>query len=149
MALDYGRMAGLLIIQHCQDPTASKCAVDERRVLFNDFGNEGEPGFAETVIISRDIEIVRYLGSRIHFAHVSLRRSVELIRMARKQGIQITAEATPHHFTLTEEVLKSFDPNLKVNPPLRTADDVKAIKEALKTGRLTVLPATCPAYRGR
>ena len=99
-------------------------------------GMKGDPYIAETVIIARDIELARFLKTKIHFQHVSCRRSVELIRAAKKEGIAVTAEVTPHHFSLTDEAVKSFSPNTKVNPPLRSADDVAALKEGLHDGTL-------------
>jgi dihydroorotase len=99
-------------------------------------GLKGDPVIAETVIVARDIELARYLDTRVHFAHMSARRSMELIRFAKNQGIKVTAEATPHHFTLTDEAVKGFDTATKVNPPLRTRDDVEAIREALADGTI-------------
>ena len=99
-------------------------------------GLKGDPGIAESVIVARDIELANYLDARVHLCHMSLRRSVELIRQAKKQGIKVTAEATPHHFSLTDEAVKTYSTNTKVNPPLRSADDVMAIKEGLKDGTI-------------
>jgi dihydroorotase len=99
-------------------------------------GVKGDPGLSESVIVARDIELAGYLNSRIHFAHMSLKRSVELIRSAKERGIQVTAEACPHHFTLTDDELRDFNTCAKVNPPLRTKEDVEAIKGALKDGTI-------------
>jgi dihydroorotase len=99
-------------------------------------GIKGDPEIAETVIVARDIELARYLKTRIHLAHMSVKRSIELIRMAKGEGIQVTAEACPHHFFLTDEAVKSFDTSTKVNPPLRTSDDVEAIRQGLKDGTI-------------
>jgi dihydroorotase len=99
-------------------------------------GIKGDPGIAETVMVARDIEIANYLKTRVHLAHMSLKRSVELIRFAKSQGILVTAEACPHHFTLTDDAVKTFDPNTKVNPPLRTEEDVEAIKQGIKDGTI-------------
>lgn len=134
LALEYAKMTGILLIEHCQDPNLSRSGVMNEGDNSTLLGLKGDPIISETVIVARDIEIARYLNTKIHFAHISARRSVELIRFAKSQGIKVTAEAAPHHFTLTEEALKSFDPNTKVNPPLRTQDDVNAIKEAIKEG---------------
>lgn len=136
LALEYSRMTNLLIIEHCQDPELSGNGVMNEGKHSTILGLKGDPGISETVVIARDIEIANYLNARIHIAHVSLKRSVELIRVAKKQGIQITAEVCPHHFTLTDDALASFDTNLKVNPPLRTRADVAALKKALKEGVL-------------
>lgn len=136
LALDYARMTGLLLMQHCQDPLLSAGGVMNEGLVSTLLGMKGDPVIAETVVIARDIELARYLKTKMHFQHVSARRSVELIRRAKKEGVAITAEVTPHHFSLTDEEVKSFDPNTKVNPPLRTADDVAALKDGLKDGTL-------------
>ncbi len=136
LALEYAKMVGLLLIEHCQDPWLSGRGVMNEGYYSTILGMRGDPGIAETVIVSRDIELGHYLKTRVHLAHMSLKRSVELIRFAKSQGIAITAEACPHHFTLTDEAVKSFHPNTKVNPPLRTQEDVDAIKEALKDGTI-------------
>ena len=136
LAMEYAKMAGILLIQHCEDPMLSSGSVMNEGVTSTLLGLKGDPGLSESVIVSRDIELANYLDSRIHFAHMSLKRSVELIRAAKAQGIKITAEATPHHFTLTEDELKSFNTNAKVHPPLRTKEDVEAIKAALKDGTI-------------
>ncbi len=136
LALEYAKMVGLLLIEHCQDPLLSAGGVMNESFHSTLLGLKGYAGIAETVIVSRDIELANYLDTRIHLAHISLKRSIELIRFAKSQGIEVTAEATPHHFTLTDEVIKDFDPSTKVNPPLRTKEDVEAIKLGLKDGTL-------------
>jgi len=99
-------------------------------------GLKGDPTVAETVIISRDIELAHYLQTPVHFMHISAARSVELVRRAKKEGIPVTAEAMPHHFSLSEEAVKGFDTSTKVFPPLRSAADVAAIKAGLKDGTI-------------
>ncbi len=136
LALDYAKMTGLLLIQHCQDCCLTSGGVMNEGLNSTVLGMKGDPGVAETVIVSRDIELANYLKTRVHLAHMSLKRSVELIRFAKSQGIQVTAEACPHHFTLTDDAVRSFDPNTKVNPPLRTQEDVDAIKEGLRDGTI-------------
>ena len=136
LALEYAKMAGLLLIEHCQDPWLSGRSVMNEGYYSTILGMRGDPGISETVIVSRDIELGHYLKTKVHLAHMSLRRSVTLIRFAKSQGIAVTAEACPHHFTLTDEAVKTFDPCTKVNPPLRTQDDVDAIKEGLKDGTI-------------
>ena len=135
-ALEYAQMVGLLLIQHCEDPHLSNHGAMNEGMTSTLLGLKGIPGIAETIIVGRDIELAHYLKTRIHFAHISLKRSIELIRFAKSQGIQVTAEACPHHFTLTDEVVKSFNTNTKVNPPLRTPQDVWAIKEGLQDGTI-------------
>lgn len=136
LAMEYSRMTGLFLIEHCQDPELWCRGVMNEGDVSTVLGLKGDPGISETVIVARDIELARYLNTRIHLAHMSLKRSVELIRFAKSQGIQVTAEACPHHFTLTDEAVKTFDTNTKVNPPLRTQEDVDAIKEGLKDGTI-------------
>ncbi|HNV23305.1 MAG TPA: dihydroorotase [Candidatus Omnitrophota bacterium] len=136
LALQYAQMAQILLIQHAEDHALAAEGVMHEGYYSTLLGLKPQPGLAETVMIARDIELAHYLKTRIHFAHVSLKRSVELIKIAKSQGIQVTAEACPHHFSLTDEAVKSFDTNLKVNPPLRSREDVEAIKQALKDGIL-------------
>ena len=135
-ALEYAKMVDILIIEHCEDPYLSSCGVMNEGYSSTLLGLKGQAGISETVIVARDIELARYLNTRIHFAHMSLKRSIELIRFAKSQGIKVTAEACPHHFTLTDEAVKSFDTNTKVNPPLRGKEDVEAIKSGLKDGTI-------------
>ena len=136
LAMQYAKMVGILLIQHCEDHALSAGSVMNEGVNSTLLGLKGDPGVSESVIVARDIELAKYLGTRIHFAHMSLKRSVELIRAAKADGVQVTAEACPHHFTLTDDALKSFDTCAKVNPPLRTKEDVEAIKEGLKDGTI-------------
>jgi len=136
MALEYAKMSGLLLIQHCEDPLLSAGGVMNEGENSTVLGLKGDPGLSESVIVSRDIELANYLKCRVHFAHMSLKRSVELIRFAKSQGIQVTAEACPHHFTLTDDAVKTFDTSAKMNPPLRTQEDIDAIKEGLKDGTI-------------
>ncbi len=136
LGLEYARMAGVLLIEHCQDPYLSAKGVMNEGRVSTVLGLKGDPGISETVIVARDIELANYLKMRVHLAHISLKRSVELIRFAKGQGIQVTAEACPHHFTLTDEAVKTFDTHTKVNPPLRAKEDVEAIKAALQDGTI-------------
>jgi dihydroorotase len=136
LAMEYAKMVGLLVIDHCQDPHLCGRGVMHEGNYSMLLGLKGDPGISETVVVARDIELANYLKTRIHLAHMSLRRSVELIRFAKSQGIQVTAEACPHHFTLTDEAVKTFDTNTKVNPPLRTREDVEAVKDALRDGTI-------------
>ena len=136
LAMEYSKMTGLFLIEHCQDPELWCKGVMNEGSTSTLLGLKGDPGISETVVVARDIELANYLNARIHLAHMSLKRSIELIRFAKSQGIQVTAEACPHHFTLTDEAVKTFDTNTKVNPPLRTQEDVDAIKEGLKDGTI-------------
>jgi len=135
-ALDYAKMAGLLVMQHCEDETLSMKGAMNEGAVSTLLGLRGDPIVSETAIIARDIELARYLKTRVHFMHVSAARSVELIRRAKAEGVAVTCEATPHHFTLTEDAVKSFDTSTKVNPPLRTQADVDAVKAGLRDGTI-------------
>lgn len=103
-------------------------------------GMPGIPPVAEELTIARDLVLLRYIpNARYHIAHISTRGSVESVRRAKREGLNVTCEVTPHHFTLTDEVVESFDTNTKINPPLRTKEDVAAIKEALRVGTIDVI----------
>jgi len=136
LAMEYAKMLDVLIIEHCQDPMLSAGGVMNEGIVSTRIGLKGDPGIAETVTVARDIEIALYLGARVHLAHMSLKRSCELIRFAKSQGVRVTAEACPHHFVLTDEACSSFDTSTKVNPPLRSKEDVEAIKEAIADGTI-------------
>src|SRR3989338_1950796 len=109
LAMEYSKMTGLFLIEHCQDPALWDKGVMNEGDVSTMLGLKGDPGISETIIVGRDIELALYLNARIHMAHMSLKRSVELIRFAKSQGIQVTAEACPHHFTLTDEAAKVYD----------------------------------------
>ncbi|MCK5214034.1 MAG: dihydroorotase [Candidatus Omnitrophica bacterium] len=134
MAMQYAKMVDILLMEHCQDYLLTGGGVMNEGYNSTFLGLKPDPGVSETVIVARDIELAAYLGARIHLMHISLERSVELIRKAKEDGIKVTAEATPHHFTLTDDAVKSFDPNTKVNPPLRSEKDVEAVKRGIKEG---------------
>ena len=136
LAMEYAKMLDILLIEHCQDPCLSAGGVMNEGDASTLLGLKGDPGIAETVIVARDIEIALYLNARVHLAHMSLKRSVDLIRAAKAQGIQVTAEACPHHFTLTDADVKSFDTSMKVSPPLRAKEDVEAIKQGIADGTI-------------
>jgi len=136
LAMEYAKMLDVLIIEHCQDPLLTAGGVMNEGEVSTRSGLKGDPGIAETVTVARDIEIAHYLNARVHLAHMSLKRSCELIRAAKSQGIKVTAEACPHHFSLTDEACSSFDTSTKVNPPLRAKEDVEAIKKAIADGTI-------------
>jgi len=139
-ALEYSRELGLPIIDHCEDKTLSDNGVINEGVISARLGLKGVPAAAEEVMVARDLILANLTKARLHIAHISTRGSVELIRRAKEQGVTVTAEATPHHLTLTEERVigksssRPFDTNAKVNPPLRTREDVKALIQGLKEG---------------
>jgi dihydroorotase len=134
-AFEYAYMYNAPIIEHCEDETLADGAMNEG-INSTLLGLPGLPSVAEDIIVSRDILMAEYTGGRIHIAHISTKNSVNLVREAKKKGIKVTAEVTPHHFTLTDDTLKSYDTNFKMNPPLRTQEDIDAIIKGLKDGTI-------------
>ncbi|AXH97832.1 dihydroorotase [Ornithinimicrobium avium] len=136
-ALEYVRSFDGVISQHSQDPSlAGPTACCHEGELSGRLGLPGWPAVAEETVVARDVMLARHTGSRVHVAHVSTAGSVEVIRWARAQGIDVTAEVTPHHLMLTEEHLAGYDPVYKVNPPLRPTEDAEALREALADGTI-------------
>jgi len=138
-AMEYAAMLDLLVICHCEDKSLVDNGVMHQGYWSTVLGLRPIPAESESIIVSRDIQLAELTGARLHIAHVSCAKSVNIIRQAKRRGVKVTAEVTPHHFTLTDKELKTYDTNLKVNPPLRTAQDVKAIKQALKDGTIDVI----------
>lgn len=138
-ALEYARDLDITLAQHCEVSSLTVGAVMHEGSCCSHLGLPGWPAIAEELMVHRDIELVRLTGSRIHFLHLSTERSVEMVRRAKAEGLPVTAEATPHHFTLTDEALRSFDPVFKVNPPLRTPADIAALKEGLRDGTIDAI----------
>ena len=135
-AVEYAKMFDLSVLDHCQDETLTKDAVMNEGTVSTRLGLRGWPHAAEDIIVARNIILSSYSGAHIHMQHISSAMSVELMRRAKKDGINVTAEATPHHIALTEEALGTYDTNFKMNPPLRTEKDRKAIIAGLKDGTL-------------
>jgi dihydroorotase len=136
-ALEYVRAFGGVISQHSQDPDlAGPTACCHEGELSGRLGLPGWPGVAEETIVARDVMLARHTNSRVHVAHVSTAGSVEVIRWAKAQGIDVTAEVTPHHLLLTTDLLAGYDPVFKVNPPLRPDEDVAALRDALADGTI-------------
>ncbi|QIK76369.1 dihydroorotase [Nocardioides piscis] len=136
-ALEYVKAFGGVVSQHAQDPTlAGPTACCHEGEISGRLGLPGWPGIAEEVIVARDVMLARHTASRVHIAHVSTAGSVEMVRWAKAQGIGVTAEVTPHHLLLTTDLLEGFDPTYKVNPPLRPAEDVEALRAALLDGTI-------------
>ncbi|MEA3560667.1 MAG: dihydroorotase [Candidatus Omnitrophota bacterium] len=133
-ALEYSKMFNLPIISHCEDKQLSAGGVMNEGWVSTALGLRGIPCICEEHIVARDISLAVLTGGRLHIAHVSSAGSVKIIKQAKKDGVNVTAEATPHHFTLNDENLRSFSTNYKVNPPLRTDKDVDAVKQALADG---------------
>ena len=136
-ALEYVKAFGGVVSQHSQDPRlAGADACCHEGELSGRLGLPGWPAVAEESIVARDVMLARHTGSRVHVAHASTAGTVEVLRWARAQGIAVTAEVTPHHLVLTTDLLAGYDPTFKVNPPLRPAEDVEALREALADGTI-------------
>ena len=136
LALEYAQTFGIPVADHCEDKGLSRGGSMHEGVVSARLGLIGIPGAAEDTIVARDLMLAELTGGRIHIQHVSTRRSVELIREAKARGVRVTAEATPHHFTLTDEAVDGYRTEAKVNPPLRTADDRDAVREGIADGTL-------------
>ncbi len=139
MALEYADSLDLPVISHCEDTDLSDGGLMNEGVTSTELGMPGIPAIAEETMISRDILLAGYTDTAVHIAHVSTKGSVELIRHAKEKGIRVTAETAPHYFTLSDESLKEFDTHLKVNPPLRSPEDVLAVRDGLKDGTIDVI----------
>ncbi len=136
-ALEYVKPFGAAVAQHAQDPRlADSAACAHEGEVSGRLGLSGWPGVAETSIIARDVMLTEHTGSRLHVCHVSTGASVEVIRWAKKRGIAVTAEVTPHHLLLTCDLLADYDPAFKVNPPLRPAADIEALRQGLADGTI-------------
>ena len=138
-ALEYAKPLGITLAQHCEVASLTKGAVMHEGSCCSHLGLPGWPAIAEELMVHRDIELVRLTGAPVHFLHLSTARSVELVRQAKADGLPVTAEAAPHHFTLTDEMLMGYDSVFKVNPPLRTAADIAAIKRGLADGTIDAI----------
>ncbi|PKN53109.1 MAG: dihydroorotase [Deltaproteobacteria bacterium HGW-Deltaproteobacteria-13] len=138
-AMEYGFSLQLPVISHCEDTNLSGGGLMNEGYYSTILGLSGIPGIAEEAMVARDILIAEFTKTSIHIAHVSTAGSVHLIRDAKKRGLKVTAETAPHYFTLTDESLQSYDTNFKVNPPLRSEQDLKAIKEGLADSTIDVI----------
>lgn len=139
MALEYAGSLNLPVLSHAEDTNLSEGGLAHEGSVSSELGLPGIPSLAEETIIMRDMQLAAYTGSAIHICHVSTKGSVELIRAAKSRGVPVTAETAPHYFVLSDEALKDYDTNLKVNPPLRSRDDVAAIREGLRDGTIDVI----------
>lgn len=135
-ALEYSKAFGLTVISHAEDTHLSVDGVMNEGAVSTRLGLKGIPSQAEEVMVARDIFLSELTGGKLHVAHVSAKGSVELIRAAKKRGVKVTAEATPHHLTLTDESVIGYDTDFKMNPPLRMREDVEALREGLKDGTI-------------
>ncbi len=137
-ALEYAKIFGLPVISHCEDETLSGGCVHEGRASLLS-GLDAIPAIAEELIVGRDIAVARYVDAPLHLTHISTAGSVEIIERAKRRFRKITCDTCPHYFTLTDEATLTYDTNAKVNPPLRSRDDVNAIKEALRKGVIDII----------
>lgn len=138
-AMEYARGLGKAILSHSEDLELTKGGVMHEGAVSVRLGLKGMPSAAEEIMVYREIALAEITGAHVHILHVSTAGSVELIRQGKRKGIRVTGEACPHHVTLTDECLASFDANYKMAPPLRTSADIKALIEGLKDGTLEVL----------
>ena len=138
-ALEYVKAFDGVIAQHAQEPRLTEGAQMHEGVLSGQLGLRGWPAVAEEAIIARDVLLADHVGSRLHVCHVSTAGSVEILRWAKSRGIGVTAEVTPHHLLLTDDLATTYDPLYKVNPPLRSADDVMALREGLAEGLIDIV----------
>ncbi|MBA3017387.1 MAG: dihydroorotase [Proteobacteria bacterium] len=138
-AMEYAKGFDLPIISHCEDLNLAANGVVNEGAVATRMGLAGIPNAAESIMVMRDIAICELTGSRLHIAHVSTKESVQAIRNAKKRGVKVTAETAPHYFTLTEEAIKGYNTNAKMNPPLRSSQDREAVLEGLADGTIDVI----------
>ena len=138
-ALEYVKTFDGIIAQHAQDPRLTQDSQMNEGEISARLGLKGWPAVAEEAIIARDVLLAEHVDSRLHICHVTTAGGVEIIRTAKKRGIKVTAEVTPHHLLLTDDLAESYDPVYKVNPPLRTRDDVQALREGLADGTIDII----------
>ncbi|MEV4430937.1 dihydroorotase [Streptomyces sp. R-07] len=138
-ALEYVKAFGGVVAQHAQEPRLTEGAQMNEGIVSAELGLGGWPAVAEESIIARDVLLAEHVGSRVHICHLSTAGSVEIVRWAKSRGIDVTAEVTPHHLLLTDELVRSYNPVYKVNPPLRTEKDVLALREALADGTIDIV----------
>jgi dihydroorotase len=138
-ALEYVRAVDGVVAQHAQDPRLTVGAQMNEGSVSAGLGLPGWPCVAEEAVIARDVLLAAHVGSRVHVCHVSTAGSVEIVRLAKERGLPVTAEVTPHHLVLTEEEVRSYDPVFKVNPPLRRAEDVAALRRGVADGTIDVI----------
>ncbi|MGC7847019.1 dihydroorotase [Desulforudis sp. 1088] len=138
-AMEYAASVGRVVIAHCEDHDLSAGGAMHEGAVATRLGLHGIPAAAEEIVVARDILLAEATGCRLHIAHVSTAGSVRLVREAKARGLPVTAEAAPHHFILTDEAVLGYDTNAKVNPPLRSARDVAAVREGLADGTIDVI----------
>ena len=138
-ALEYVKTFDGVIAQHAQEPRLTEGAQMNEGKVSADLGLAGWPAVAEEAIIARDVLLAEHLNSKLHICHLSTKGSIEVVRWAKSRGVKVTAEATPHHLLLTDETARTYDPVFKVNPPLRTEEDVLALRQAVADGIIDVI----------
>ncbi len=138
-ALEYARSFSIPVVDHCEEPTLAHGGAMNEGIVSARLGLKGIPSEAEEIMVIRDILLARRTGGHVHLAHMSTAGSVELIRWGKERGINVTAEVCPHHISLTEDRVLGYDTNAKMNPPLRTARDVEALRDAVKDGTIDVI----------
>ena len=138
-ALEYVKAFDGVIAQHAQEPRLTEGAQMNEGALSGELGLTGWPAVAEEAIIARDVLLAEHVGSRLHVCHLSTRGSVEILRWAKNRGIDVTAEVTPHHLLLDDDLVRGYNPIYKVNPPLRSKDDVIAVREGLADGTIDIV----------
>ncbi|MHB1863743.1 MAG: dihydroorotase [Gemmatimonadaceae bacterium] len=138
-ALEYARTFGIPVADHCEEPTLAAGGAMNEGLMSAKMGLKGIPSEAEEIMAIRDILLARRTGGHVHLCHMSTRGSVDLIRWGKERGINVTAEVCPHHISLTEAAVEGYDTNAKMNPPLRTADDVEALQQAVRDGVIDVI----------
>ena len=138
-ALEYARTFGIPVVDHCEEPTLAAGGAMNEGVVSARLGLKGIPSEAEEIMVIRDILLARRTGGHVHIAHASTKGSVELIRWGKERGIRVTAEVCPHHISLTEDLVEGYNTNAKMNPPLRAAEDVAALQEAVRDGTIDVI----------
>jgi len=138
-ALEYARLTDVPVISHCEETSLSQGGHMHEGAVSTRLGIKGIPAASEDIGVARDVRLAEITGGRLHVCHVSTARSVEVIREAKARGVRVTAEATPHHFTLTDEACEGFDANTKMNPPLRSEEDREAVIQGLIDGTLDAI----------
>ena len=138
-AMEYGDNFGLKIISHCEDLNLASEGVMNEGYYSTILGLKPIPAAAEETMIARDIMLAEFTDSSLHIAHLSTKRGLDLVADAKKRGVKVSAEITPHHFSLTDEAVKGYDPNTKVNPPLRSKEDVEALKKGIAEGKIDII----------
>lgn len=138
-AMEYAKMFDVPIIEHCEEKSLSTHGAMNEGAVSTRLGLPGIPNISEEIIVARDIQVAEFTGARLHIAHISTAGAVEMVRRAKKRGLPVTCEVTPHHFTLDDEAVVGYDTNTKMNPPLRSKKDVQAILQALQDGTIDVI----------